>query len=159
MTITRRQLLVGSSAGLLTFAIHPRAWASTALALVVGPSTNLESVSRAELKRLFLGETDNIGGAVLVPFNMAASLPDRAIFLEKVLGMTTDQETKYWIDRRIRGQRGAPKSAPSIEVLLKVAAKFPKAITYVPASSVGADVKVLRVDGKLPTDGGYSLLG
>lgn len=73
--------------------------------------------------------------------------------------MSRDQESKYWIDRRIRGQSGAPRSAPNADTLLKVAAKFPKAITYVPASAVRAGVRLLQVEGKLPYEAGYSLIG
>ncbi|MDX2022819.1 MAG: hypothetical protein SF187_21480 [Deltaproteobacteria bacterium] len=159
MSTSRRVLLIRSGLCLATAAAPTLVRAAAPLAVIVGTGCKLDSVSKAELKRLFLGETDNISGNVLVPFNMAASLPERSIFLKAVLGMTPDQESKYWIDRRIRGQGGSPKSAPNIDALLKVAAKFPKAITYVPATLTKPDVKVLRVEGKLPTDAGYSLVG
>ena len=162
MKFTRRLFVFGSGLGASTAALSvraSRASAATSLAVVVGVSTQLESISRAELKRLFLSETDNVSGKVLVPFNMAGTLPERAIFLRTVLGMSPDEESKYWIDRRIRGQGGGPKSAPSVDSLLKVAARFPKAVTYVPAALVKADVKVLRVDGKLPSEAGYPLVG
>lgn len=159
MNNTRRVFLLYSGLGATTFALSSRAHAAAPLAVVVGLKTSLVNISRAALKRLFLAETDNISGTVLVPFNMAGSAPERAIFLKAILAMSADQETKYWIDRRIRGQSGAPRSAPNTETLLKVAAKFPKAITYVPAGAVKSDVKVLRIDGKLPSDPGYPLFG
>jgi hypothetical protein len=159
MNNTRRVFLLYSGLGATALALTPRAHAATPLAVVVGLGTSVDSISRAELKRLFLGETDNISGTVLVPFNMAGTAPERAVFLKAILAMSADQETKYWIDRRIRGQSGAPKSAPNTDTLLKVAAKFPKAITYVPAGAVKPDVKVLRIDGKLPSDPGYPLVG
>ena len=64
---------------------------------------------------------------------------------------------RYWIDRKIRGQSGAPKAVEPVDVYARVVAKLDGAIGYVKVSDLRGDVKVLRIDGKVPTDYGYPI--
>jgi hypothetical protein len=93
-----------------------------------------------------------------VPFNQASSSPDRVAFEEKVLGMSPDEVASYWIDRKIRGQSGAPKSVGSAELVQKVVSKVDHSIAYVRLDQVRPEVRVIAIDGKLPSDAAYQLL-
>jgi hypothetical protein len=71
--------------------------------------------------------------------------------------MSPEDTGRFWIDRKIRGQSGPPKSVESAAVILKVVTKVDGAIGFVKAGAVGKNVKILRIDGKLPKDPGYRL--
>jgi hypothetical protein len=71
--------------------------------------------------------------------------------------MGPDEVKKYWIDRRIRGQGNPPKSAPSVDVMVKIVANFPAAIGYVPVAALTPALKPVAIDGKVYTDRRYLL--
>ena len=104
---------------------------------------------------VFSGDSLRIEGQVVVPFSLTPASPERQAFDLAVMGMTPDQVTKFWIDRRIRGQGSPPKSAPSADVLTKVVAKFPGAMGYVPASGLNPLLKAVAIDGKSFDDPAY----
>ena len=79
-------------------------------------------------------------------------------FEDKVLGMTPDEVASYWIDRKIRGQSGAPKAVGSPELVQKVVSKVDHSIAYVRLDLVRPEVRVIAIDGRLPTDAAYQLL-
>lgn len=127
------------------------------LVLVVARSSAISNVSKAELNRIFSGDAVKVDGEPVVPIALAPSRPERQAFDQAVLGMSPDEASKYWIDRRIRGQGNPPKSAPSPEVMAKVVASFPSAMGYLPASALTAALKPVSIDGKAYTDHGYLL--
>jgi hypothetical protein len=155
----RRFLQLAAAAGAVRAVGVRSARAEATLIIITGKASPVTSVSRGELKRLFLGDPVSLAGQTLTAFNLPATSAERQLFERLALGMTPDQVAKHWIDRRIRGQSGAPKTAPTPEVLLKVAANFPGAIAYVPSIALGDAVKALAIDGKASTDGGYLLRG
>jgi hypothetical protein len=126
-----------------------------AIAIVVAKSFPMEEMSFGDLKRLYLGNTIVAGGKTLVPLTYPKNTPERRIFDSAVLGMSTDEVGRYWIDRRIRGQSGPPKSIESADVALRVISKLSGALGFVRADATSQDVKVLKIDGKLPGDPGY----
>jgi hypothetical protein len=161
---TRRELLKWSAgvlagvasqlpAGSAQAALEPEA-----LAIVVAKSSPIVSLSQYELKRLYLGSliTDSSGQRIIA-FHQAPSSPDRLRFEQRVLGMTPDELARYWIDRKIRGQGGAPKAVTPVELLQKVVSKLEHSVAYVRVANVQPDVRVITVDGRLPADSGYGL--
>lgn len=154
----RRRSLLRAALPLLCAGLTRQAQANAApLAIIVAGTSPIQRITRAELKRLFLGEPMNLGGLTLVPFNTAIGSPERDQFERLVLGMARDEVAKVWIDRRIRGQARPPRIVPSIQYMVRIAASFPGAIGYVPMSAVTGNVRVLAVDDKLPADPGYPL--
>jgi hypothetical protein len=158
---SRRQLVRAAVGALLVHAFgRNRARAALRPVLVVtGAKAPLTTISKLELKRLFLGETVTAGGQRLTPFNLPPSSVERQLFERRVLEMTPEEVAKHWIDRRIRGQSGAPKTAPSAEVLLKIASHFPGAIVYLQSTPLDPGLKALAVEGRASTDPGYLLAG
>src|SRR5262245_51350758 len=75
------------------------------LVLVVVRGSRVTSISRSDLRRCFLGEQVSAAGKPLVPFNATANSPERTGFDKAVLGMTPDEVGRFWIDRKIRGER------------------------------------------------------
>jgi ABC-type phosphate transport system substrate-binding protein len=128
------------------------------IAVVVAKNSPLTNLSLYQLKHLYLGEllTDPEGKR-LIPLNQPMQSYDRSAFDAKVLGMSPDQQAAYWIDRRIRGLSGSPRTVESGDLAQRIVARLDGAVAYLPVSAVRPDVKVVRVDGKLPDDPGYPL--
>jgi hypothetical protein len=137
-----------------------RAEANQPLLVVVGAATGLTDISLAMLRRAFQGELAlTPGGKRLVPLNQAVGSPARTMFDRAVLGLAPDEVGRFWISRRIRDEGSPPRTLPSADLGVRVVASYPGAITYVSAKLVNASVRVLRIDGKLPSDPGYLLAG
>ena len=128
------------------------------LVVVTAKGSGLTNISRGDLKRVFLGESVSGGGKTLVPFNASTATPERTGFDKAVLGMTPDEVGRLWVDRKVRGQAGAPRSLPSAAHIAKVAAKFPGAIAYLPEDQLTSDIQPVQVDGVAYTDGHYNIV-
>jgi hypothetical protein len=137
---------------------HPlRAGERTPLAVIVAKTSPLSELSSAQLTRMYMGDLVDSGGKRLIPLNRATATEEREEFDQAVLGKSPDEMARYWIDRKIRGQSGAPKAVEPVDVYERVVAKLDGAIGYVRVSDIHGDVKVLRIDGKAPTDRGYPI--
>jgi len=129
----------------------------TALAIVVAKNFPVDNLSFSDLKRLYMGDPVNAQGKRMIPLALPNRSPERAAFDEVVLGMTPDVVARYWVDRKIRGESGPPKAIDSPQILLRVVDKLDGSLGYVRADMIPSNVKVLRIDGKQPTDSGYRL--
>lgn len=65
--------------------------------------------------------------------------------------MSAEEVAKYWIDQRVRGGAPPPRQVPDPALALRLVAKLPGSVAYVPSSMVNSQVKVVaRVsDGKV----------
>lgn len=129
---------------------------SERLVVVVAKSSPITNISRLDLKRSFLGDAIVVSAVRLAPFNAEPNSNERAGFDLSVLGMSTDQIGRFWVDRKVRGQGTAPRAIPAMH-LVKVVAKFPGAISYVRVDQLTADVRPVKVDGLAHTDPRYSI--
>ncbi len=128
---------------------------SIQLAIVVGQSAALTSISFSRLKALFLGRVISSANGRLVPFNRVTNTPYRVLFDKVVLEMDPDEVARYWVDRKIRGETGAPEAFETAEQLKTMLERVPNSVGYVDARDVGGPVHVIPVDGKLPGDPAY----
>jgi len=145
------------AAALLALAPRPvRAGNDVALAIIVAPSSKLTNVSMADLRRIFQSErqTDPDGNK-LIALNHPPKTVDRVGFDQVVLGMDAEAVGRFWIDRKIRGGSGPPRSVESLATLRRVVEKLPGAIGYIRPAQLSNEVRAVRVDGKLPEDPGY----
>jgi hypothetical protein len=152
--------LLGLAAYLLGGTPFPSASAESPvpLAIVVSKNSPLTNITLHELKHLYLGEfVTDPDGKRLIPLNQTLQLRERRSFDAVVLGMSSEQQAEYWIDRRIRGMSGSPRAVDSSDLAERVVARLDGTVTYLPLSAVRPDVKIVRVDGKLPTDPGYRI--
>src|SRR5512141_2103674 len=94
------------------------------LVVVVAKGSSLTSISKSDLKHCFMGDAISSGDKTLIPFNSEPRTAERAAFDRGVLGMSPDEVGRYWVDRKVRGQSGAPRSLPSLMHVQKVVAKF-----------------------------------
>jgi hypothetical protein len=128
------------------------------LAVVAAKGSALSTISIYDLKHLYMGEFVNgPDGKRLIPLNQRPQAQERLAFDAAVLGMSSDQAAAYWIDRRIRGQSGSPRAVDSGDLAQRIVSRLDGAVAYVRLSELRPDVKMVRVDGKLPTDPGYRI--
>lgn len=145
--------------GLLAFAPRPvRAGNDVSLAIIVSPKSKLANISLADLRRVFQSErlTDPDGNR-LIALNHPPKTVDRMGFDQVVMGFDADAVGRFWIDRKIRGGSGPPRTVESLATLRRVVEKLPGAIGYIRPGQLSSEVRAIRVDGKLPEDAGYPL--
>jgi len=128
------------------------------LAVVVAQGSSVRDLSLTELRRIFANEGDsNSSGERYVPFNHPPHTTDRMAFDKIVLGMSPDEVSQFWIERKIRGLSGPPRSVDSLSLLLRLIARLPGAISYARPARLTGDVRAIRINGKLPSDPAYPL--
>lgn len=161
MSIRRVAIVV---LGLLVLAASPRAAqvaqaeARAPLAVVVGPSLKMTDISLGTLRAIFRGDVATApDGKRFVPMNAPLKSYERILFDRKVMGLEPDEVAQFWITRRIRDEGLPPRTLPTADLGARVVASFPGAIAYVSAKIVRTGVRVLKVDGKLPSDPDYLL--
>lgn len=131
----------------------------TGLAIVVHADTEADDVSMAELRNIFLANKqfwpDRSRIILLV---RAPESDERDYVLDTIYQMNEDSFRKYWIAKMFRAEvpRG-PKIVFSSDMTLDLVVAIPGSISFMRADQVTEGVKVLRVDGKLPSDEGYPL--
>jgi hypothetical protein len=127
------------------------------LVVVVAKGSPIRDISKADLKQIFMSETTVVGGVRVVPFNFESKTWQRIAFDEVVLGMSADEVARFWVDRKIRGQRPAPRSLPSVAYMAKVVQNLPAALGYLPENELPADIQPVTIGGIGFQDPRYSL--
>ena len=128
------------------------------LAIVVNDSSLLESVSSAELQKIF--KRDKLRGPGGFKFVIAAWVPEAAeqkAALQGIFQMTEEDYAQFLARANIQGKLVKPPELRSAAEVRHFIALSPGAITYLRASDVDPSVKVLKVDGKAPGEPGYPL--
>jgi hypothetical protein len=126
------------------------------LAVFVSKDSSVQDLKMSELRRIFTNADDSaFSGQRSVPFNHTAHSADRVGFDQTVLRMNPDEVSRFWIDRKIRGLPGPPRAVDSLSQLLHLVARNTGGIGYARPAQVTGEVRVIRIDGKLPSDAGY----
>jgi hypothetical protein len=133
-----------------------RAAERVTLAVFVAKDSSLQNLKLAELRRIFTNADDSgFSGQRNVPFNHTARSSDRVGFDQTVLRMSPEEVSRFWIDRKIRGLPGPPRAVDSLSALLRLVSRTSAGIGYARPSQVTNEVRVIRIDGKLPSEAGY----
>ncbi len=135
-----------------------RAAGTVTLAVFVPKDSTLRSLKMTELRRIYISADDSgFSGQRSVPFNHTAHSSDRIGFDQTVLHMTPEEVSRFWIDRKIRGLPGPPRAVDSLSQLLRLVSRTSAGIGYARPSQLTNEVRVIRIDGKLPSEAGYPL--
>lgn len=129
---------------------------SNALAVVVHRNNPVNNLSMAELREILLGKRQYWRGAqqivLLLPNNGS---PERETAL-RLLDMNDSSYKRYWLEKTSAGQSGvAPATVPSAGLALSLVSETLGAIAVVPLADVRDSVKVVKIDGHLPSDSAY----
>ncbi len=130
-----------------------------AVAIVVHPQVDIDDLSLAQLKSIFLAEQQHWRDRSRITLLVRAAIaPERDLVLTEIYGMNEDRYRQYWIAKMFRSEvASGPKIVFSTDMLRDLVTVIPGSIGFVPVSGVGPDLKVIRIDGKLPGDEGYPL--
>ena len=133
--------------------------AESGLAIVVHKDTEVESLSLSELRNIFRANQlfwPNRSRIVLLV--RAAQSDERDYVLANIYEMDEEAFRRYWIAKMFRAEvpRG-PKVVFSTGMTLDLVVAIPNSISFMRADNVTDDVKVVRIDGKLPGEDGYAL--
>jgi hypothetical protein len=116
---------------------------SAELVVIVNPA-NRDRPSAAALERIFLRkELTWDSGERIIPLNASPDAERRRRFDRVVLGMSTDEAARYWLDLRIRSGGTAPREVSDPALAVKLVAKLAGTVAYVPADTQLAGVRVV----------------
>lgn len=129
------------------------------LAIVVNRNNPISEISLADLRRVFRGQRTRWSNGRRVTLVMRnAGTAERNAILHSVYGLDETEYRRTYMQAVFSGQTAdAPKTLTSTNGVLRFVYNVPGAIGYVRARDVDANVKALRVDGRLPGDAGYGL--
>jgi hypothetical protein len=129
------------------------------VAVVVHPDTPVDNLTLGELRRVVLGDRGFWPASVRVTLLLRAPVAhERDVILRVVCQMTEAQFRQHWIAKVFRADTAvAPKIVYSSEMSVDMVTRIPGAITFVDASRVGKNLKVLKIDGRSPSESGYVL--
>jgi hypothetical protein len=128
------------------------------LQLITAKANSIRDLSLADLRQLYRGKQVSVAGTKLVPFNHPPNTPDRVAFDRIVLGMTPEEVGRYWIDQKIRGGDSPPRTIDSVALLVRVVGALPGAFAYVREGFSSPELKVVTLEGRLPSDNRYPLV-
>jgi len=132
---------------------------STPIAIIVRPDLPLDNLPFTELRRLMLGDrqfwSSNLKVTLLV---RAPGAHEREVVLKDIYQMSEAQFRQYWIAKVFRAEAAAgPRIVYSNEMATELVAQIPGAVAFVDASQVPAGLKVMKINGHLPSEPGYPL--
>lgn len=129
------------------------------LAVVVHRSNPVDDLSVAELRRMFLLETQTWpGGRKITVVLREKGQPERTHALELICDLTEVEYERHVLLQTFRGDVGwGPRAIHSASAMLRFVFNVPGAIGYVRADETDDSVKVLRIGGRLPGEAGYPL--
>jgi hypothetical protein len=130
----------------------------TEVAVVVNPANPVTSISLTDLRKIFAGEKRSWqGGLPMHPIVRAPGCHERLALL-RLLAMSESEYKQYWRAQVFRGEVGSePLSVPSVGMQKEAVVLYSGAISLVDASEVKPGMKVIKLDGHLPGEPGYSL--
>lgn len=129
------------------------------LAIVVNTTNPVENLSLSELRQVFLGERSHWpNGRRITLVMMEPGQFERKALLREVCQMNEKDFSRHFLHGVFTGEVFvSPKTLASPVGVRKFVFNVPGAIGYVRASDVDSSVKVIRVDGRLPSDKEYGL--
>ena len=131
------------------------------MAVIVHPKNPVSNLSLSELRELFLKVRARWSdGKPVLPINHSPRSELRKRFDRMVLRMSPEEAASFWIRQRVRGLGHPPRSFRSTRLILRLVSKQREAVAYLPWSEIqySREIKVLRIEGRLPAHPNYALL-
>ena len=123
--------------------------AAAQIAVVVHPDNDVSELSRLDLKRLYSGEATTFSDLTI-----QRDLSDT--FFMAIMGKRDRAVRQLWVRVMLSGR--VPKGPVAFRTdaeVIEYVSRHPDAIGFVDLASVDGRVKVVRVDGRRPTDASY----
>ena len=129
--------------------------AAKQIAVIVNKENATQALTAAELTKIFKCDTRkwNAGGTITVVVRDPAS-PEMELLLSNIYKISPDELRIF-----IAAHHGSVVVVDSNEAMLKAVETIPGAIGLIDVFRITQEVKVLKIDGKLPVEYGYLLRG
>ena len=129
------------------------------IAIVVHPEVPVDDLTFAEVRKLLMGDRQFWDSDLRVTLLIRAPISlERDIVLKSIYQMTEAQFRQYWIGKVFRAETPVgPKIVYSSDMAIDLVAHIPGSISFVDATEIPKGLKVLKIDGHLPGEKGYSL--
>jgi phosphate transport system substrate-binding protein len=128
------------------------------LAVVVNKSNSVDNLTKAQLKKMILGEQTSWSAGKVNVILRATGQPEREGVLRSVCGMSEDDFNQHWMHANLNGDTASPpKSLGSAEAVRQLVMSIPGAIGFLRTADVNATVKVITVDGLAAGAAGYKI--
>ncbi len=140
-------------------------WAVTVqaqpLTVIVHPSVEMDDISFSELKGILFGDRQFwSAGHPITIFLPAPDTWKRHLLYATVYQMKHARFRQYWIAKVFRAEiPSVPKTALSDEMAVGLTARLPGTLSFVGTVSSHDGIKVLKINGRLPNEAGYPLIG
>jgi ABC-type phosphate transport system substrate-binding protein len=150
---------LGTAPGNAGAAASPPTNSGKSLAIIVNQSNPIENLSSTELRGIFLGERSHWpNGRRITLVMMQPGEPERDAVLREVCRMSEKDFNNHFLHGLFTGEVFAsPKTLATPVGVRKFVFNVPGAIGYLRTSDVDASVKVVRIDGLLPSDRDYKI--
>lgn len=125
------------------------------MAVIVNQGNTAQDLTTAELSRIFKCDTRSWpGGNAVTVVVRDPSTPEMELLLSRIYKTTPEQLRNF-----IATHKNSMVMVDSDEAMLSAVHTMPGAIGLVDVFLINKEVKVLKVDGKLPVEYGYILRG
>lgn len=125
------------------------------MAVIVNRENSTQELTVAELTKIFKCDTQKwSGGRTITVVLRDPATPEMELLLSRVY-KTTPEELRSFIAQH----PGSVIMVDSNEAMLKTIAATPGAIGLIDVFRITQEVKVVKIDGKLPVEYGYLLRG
>lgn len=129
------------------------------IAIVVHKDSSIDDLSLQELRNIFLANQQFWPDRTRITLMMRAPKSDERDFvLDRIYQMDEAQFRQYWIAKMFRAEvPSGPKIVFSNDMALALVIAIPGSISFIKSNEVTDEVRLVKVDGKLPGDEGYPL--
>lgn len=129
------------------------------VAIAVHPDVQIDNLTLSDLRHIVLGDREFWRGGVRVTLLIRAPVAhEREVVLKTVCQMSEAQFRQHWIAKVFRADTAvAPKIVYSADMAESLVSQTPGALTFVNVPSGNRNLKLVRIDGKLPGEPGYPL--
>lgn len=128
------------------------------IAVVVNAVNPVSDLSVGDLRRMLLGERRFWGGNVQIRLALRErGARERDQVVSTLLKMDGKAFSEHWRAKVFRGEASDEPLTLSAEVAFQYVKETPGALSFVSVRNLRPEIKVLRIDGKLPGEPGYLL--
>jgi ABC-type phosphate transport system substrate-binding protein len=128
------------------------------LAIIVNQANPTDDLPFKELRALFLGERSHWPNGRRITLVMMEPGPERDAVLREVCRMSESDFRRHFLQGLLTGEvLVSPKNLATAVGVRKFVFNVPGAIGYVRPEDVDESVKVIRINGLLPSDADYVL--
>lgn len=127
-------------------------------AVVVNLNNPVENISLAELRKIFAGQRRAWPGGTPIKIVVRDQGTEERAAVLRLLGMSENEYEQYWRTQVFRGEAYAePLVMPSFGMVKEAVADYSGAIAIVDFAMLKPDMKVVKINGHLPTQADYPL--